>query len=440
MGLYKASGPDELHEWEALRLAPYATTSRSSRGRLYPTPQPDPRLEFQRDRDRILHSTAFRRLQYKTQVFVFHEGDFYRTRLTHSLEVAQIGQTMARMLRANEDLVEAISLAHDLGHPPFGHGGEEELKSLMAGRGGFEHNRQALRIVDELEVRYPQHPGLNLTWETREGIARHTTFFDHPDPPAEFAQTPQPGLEAQISSVADMIAYCTHDLEDALIIGFVRDEELQETVRLWREVTQQTAVETAGMGGYLQEPGPVGAGTEEGTPEGRAKGLSGTGTRSSRPLLTAQVSVRYRIRCLIDRLIRDVVAHTLRRLEAWQIDSPDKVRQCPEPVVGFSMPVYEGLEELRDVLYHRVYRDPRTLRMVYKGRMILRELFHALAAHPDMLPRITRERWSGGGGASGEEPDYGVLRDYIAGMTDRYAMDLYNTLCQPYETSLRGLS
>lgn len=436
MGLYQACGADELHEWEARRLAPYATTSRSSRGRLYPTPQPDPRLEFQRDRDRILHSTAFRRLQYKTQVFVFHEGDFYRTRLTHSLEVAQIGQTIARMLRANDDLVEAISLAHDLGHPPFGHGGEEELKSLMAGRGGFEHNRQALRIVDFLEVRYPQHPGLNLTWETREGIARHTTFFDHPDPPPEFAQTPQPGLEAQISSVADMIAYCTHDLEDALIIGFVSDEELQESVRLWREVTRQTAAEVAGAGGYLSGAWLAGGGTAQ----GQAKGQPGTDAGGPRPLLTAQVSVRYRIRCLIDRLIRDVVAHSLRRLEAWQIDSPDKVRQCPEPVVGFSKPVYEGLEELRDVLYRRVYCDPRTLRMVYKGRMILRTLFHALAARPDMLPRITQERWGGGGGSLKGEPDYGVLRDFIAGMTDRYAMDLYNTLCQPYETSLRGLS
>ncbi|MFS8524691.1 MAG: dNTP triphosphohydrolase, partial [Limnochordales bacterium] len=197
----------QQERWDAARLAPYGTAAMNSRGRRYAEGGSDPRTAFQRDRDRILHSAAFRRLQYKTQVYVFHEGDFYRTRLTHSLEVAQIGAALAHMVGANPDLTWAISLAHDLGHPPFGHGGEDELNRLMADEGGFEHNEQALRIVDELEIRYPDFPGLNLTWEVREGIARHATFFDDPRVPDEFAAWPQPGLEAQLSNLADMIAY-----------------------------------------------------------------------------------------------------------------------------------------------------------------------------------------------------------------------------------------
>ncbi len=240
---------------------------RGQSGRCYAEAGDDPRTAFQRDRDRILHSAAFRRLQYKTQVYVFHEGDFYRTRLTHSLEVAQIAAALAHMVGANPDLAWAISLAHDLGHPPFGHGGEDELNELMAADGGFEHNAQALRIVDELEIRYPDFPGLNLTWEVREGIVRHETFFDSPRVPDEFGQWPQPGLEAQLSNLADMIAYCTHDLEDALAIGFLREDELEHDIALWRDVPQ---------------PQP---------------GFAYT------PLAEREMVRRFRVRALIDRLI-----------------------------------------------------------------------------------------------------------------------------------------
>src|SRR5690606_34252776 len=323
----------QQERWDAARLAPYGTAAMNSRGRRYAEGGSDPRTAFQRDRDRILHSAAFRRLQYKTQVYVFHEGDFYRTRLTHSLEVAQIGAALAHMVGANPDLTWAISLAHDLGHPPFGHGGEDELNRLMADEGGFEHNEQALRIVDELEIRYPDFPGLNLTWEVREGIARHATFFDDPRVPDEFAAWPQPGLEAQLSNLADMIAYCTHDLEDALAAGFLREEELERDIELWREVPSPAP-------GYAYTP-----------PAGREQAR------------------RLAVRALMDRLTR-----------------------AAEPVAAFTDDMWRKLVELKDYLYERVYYDPRVVRMVHKGRMVLRKLFEAFSGNPKLLPLHVRER------------------------------------------------
>ncbi|MBO8141334.1 MAG: deoxyguanosinetriphosphate triphosphohydrolase [Firmicutes bacterium] len=377
-------------------MYPYGTPAAHSRGRRWPELADDPRTAFQRDRDRILHSAAFRRLQYKTQVFVFHEGDFYRTRLTHSLEVAQIGAALARMVGANPDLVEAISLAHDLGHPPFGHGGEEELNRLMEPAGGFDHNLQALRIVDELELRYPSHPGLNLTWEVREGIARHETFFDRPPVPDEFAGFPQPGLEAQLSSLADMIAYCTHDLEDALAIGFVREEELERQVELWQELPPVDDI----------HPYP--------------------------PLARQAMTRSFRVRSLIDRLVRAAAQETLRRLSQLGIREPDDVRRHPDPAAGFPPEVEAGLAALKDFLTERVYSDPRTVRMMYKGRMILNRLFEAFYGRPELLPRVAQERlWAG-------ESRFRVVCDYISSMTDRHAMDLYDTLFHPYERSLQG--
>lgn len=387
---------EEQEAWDAARLAPYGTRAAASRGRRHPEAGDDPRTAFQRDRDRILHSAAFRRLQYKTQVFVFHEGDFYRTRLTHSLEVAQIGGALARMVGANPDLVEAISLAHDLGHPPFGHGGEEELNALMASEGGFDHNLQSLRVVDELEIRYPSFPGLNLTWEVREGIARHETFFDQPPVPAEFAAFPQPGLEAQLSSLADMIAYCTHDLEDALNFGFLREDELERYVALWRELP---AVD-------VTHPYP--------------------------PLVASAMRRSFRVRSLIDRLIRAAAQETVRRLAAHGVGEPDAVRALPEPVAGFPEEIYAQLAALKDYLYEQVYYDPRTRRMMFKGRMILRRLFTAFTDHPELLPRNVQEQFASG------ENRFRVVCDYISSMTDRHAMDLYDMLFQPYERSLQG--
>ena len=384
--------------WDAARLAPYGTPANASRGRRHPEFGDDPRTAFQRDRDRILHSAAFRRLQYKTQVFVFHEGDFYRTRLTHSLEVAQIGASLARMVGANPDLVEAISLAHDLGHPPFGHGGEEELNQLMAGAGGFDHNLQSLRVIDELEIRYPGHVGLNLTWEVREGVARHETFFDKPRVPAEFGEFPQPGLEAQLSSVADMIAYCTHDLEDALAFGFLREEDLERHVALWRELPPVK----------MTYPYP--------------------------PLAAQAMERRFRVRSLIDRLIRAAAQETVRRLQAYGVSRPDDVRRLPEPVAGFPEDIYAQLTALKDFLFAHVYNDPRTRRMMHKGRMILRSLFHAFSEHPELLPRAVQEQLGAG------ENRLRVVCDYISSMTDRHAMDLYDTLFQPYERSLQVLT
>lgn len=392
-------------ERERVDLGPWASQSEGGRGRRYPIrgEEEDPRAPYARDRDRIVHSTAFRRLQHKTQVFVLHEGDFYRTRLTHTLEVAQISRSLAAMLQANADLAEAIALAHDVGHPPFGHSGEEELQTLMEQCGGFEHNVQALRVVDELEDRYPDHPGLNLTWETREGIARHEGFFDRPQVIPEFTATPQPGIEAQICSAADTIAYSTHDLQDALTVGWIAEAELAEKLPLWREAARE--VPEASPGGRLD----------------------------ARPVALAEVRQRTVVRHLIDRLIRDVAEESGRRLERLSPGTPDDVRRCAMPVVAFSENVRSGVEQLVSMLYERMYYDPRTRRMSMKGRLIIRRLFEVFEKGPSVLPRKTQERLACAG-----DPRR-VLCDFIAGMTDRYAMDLYETLFEPYERSLRTL-
>jgi len=414
---------DQEYENERRSLAPYACFSdEAADTRLHPdgpaaggreAPEAaagvdDPRTPYQHDRDRILHSVAFRRLQYKTQVYVFHEGDFYRTRLTHTLEVAQIAKGLAQLLRVNQDLVEAISLAHDVGHPPFGHAGEETLDWLMAGHGGFEHNRQALRVVDELETRYPHFPGLNLTRDTREGIAKHATFFDTPREVPEFAVHPNPSLEAQLSGLADMVAYCTHDIEDALRVRIVRSEEIAREVPLWARALED-------------QP-------EVGTYLGRAEGLR-----------AEEVRVRTAVRNLIRLLIRDAAQATAETLERIEARSVDDIRRRAEPVACFSPEVRRDMMRLKEFLMERVYEDPRVLRMTHKGRMIIERLWEAFTSPGDgpgrpgrdLLPRQTQERLAGG-----EESLERVVCDFIAGMTDRHAMDLYNVLYQAYEPSL----
>lgn len=382
-------------------LHPGATVN--TRGRLYDSlPGEDVRSPFRRDRDRILHSTAFRRLHYKTQVFVFHEGDFFKTRLTHSLEVAQISQTLAGMLGANEELAEAIALAHDVGHPPFGHAGEEALRAILAQQGmDFEHNGQALRIVDELEERYPEHPGLNLTWETREGIARHSTFFDAPHPPPTFGEYAQGGLECQIASAADVIAYCTHDLEDALKMRLIRQEDLAD-VHLWQR--------------------------------GWDYRCNDVHRWPSASRVAAGIRVHFTIRNMIELLIRDVVASSQARLKELKVKQADDIRRAHAPVICFSETTQQHLVALKDYLFERVYQDPRTLRMAHKGQMIIERLFGVFDTKPELLPEATAERLR----LSGDRAR--VIADHIAGMTDRYAMDLYNTLFEPYTPGLHLLS
>ncbi len=342
---------EDYEEHEARLLAPYGFRSRESRGRAFPEEEHPYRTAFQRDRDRILHTTAFRRLEYKTQVFIIYEGDYYRTRLTHTLEVAQIGRTMARALGANEDLVEAICLAHDLGHPPFGHAGEAFLNALMADHGGFDHNRQSLRIVDFLEQRFPDFRGLNLTWEVREGIVKHETEYDIADATG-FEPEKRGTLEAQLANPADEIAYTAHDLDDGLRSGLIAPRDL-EGIAWWERLKESI--------GW--------------------KGDSFTDL------------IRHRlIRRLIGLLVTDLLTETSRRLDLWKPDSPEAVRLIPENVVAFSPEVQQMNRELKTFLLERLYRHPKVIRMQKKAERVVTELFQAYVSEPAQLPLEVQAR------------------------------------------------
>lgn len=366
---------------ELERLAPYAMLSRFSRGRDYQEDEAPYRSRFARDRDRVIHTKAFRRLEYKTQVFVNTEGDHYRTRLTHTLEVAQIGRSIARILQANEDLVEAIALAHDLGHTPFGHAGEQTLHELMAGHGGFDHNWQGLRIVEQLESRYPNFPGLNLTWEVREGMVKHETDFDRSifegfDPDLRGT------LEAQIVNVADEIAYNSHDLDDGLRAGILRPAMLTGQP-LW------------------------------------AKSVEHSGSQPGNDLPDM---VRYGvIRCLIRQEVEDVVEETDRRLRVEGIVSVEQVRALGHNIVGFSKELEAQNRQLKDCLLHNFYLDYRLMRRTMKAKQIIERMFDAYCAEPRQLPALTQSLLD-------ERGLYRVVCDYIAGMTDRYAAQEYSRL------------
>jgi len=366
---------------EAVRLARYAVASGASRGRVFAEAPHAYRTEFQRDRDRIVHSRAFRRLEYKTQVFVYHEGDHYRNRLTHTLEGGQISRTIARVLRLNEELAESVALAHDLGHTPFGHAGERVLDRLMAGAGGFDHNRQSLRVVDLLEDRYPHFRGLNLSYETREGILKHGCKWPHPLPLPE--ATPQPSLEAQVADEADEIAYTNHDLDDGLRSGLLSAEQL-EAVVLWRETRDEVAARL----------GPV-----------------------RERVLRAQVIV-----ALINRLVTDLVQASAARLEAAQPDSVDAVRHSRERLIGFSLETAKLARELKGFLGREFYRHPRVLEVSARAETILGDLFEVYTRDPGRLPAHVRERAPQDGRAR-------ATADYIAGMTDRFAMNEHARLC-----------
>lgn len=372
-------------------LAPYAVLSENSRGRIYPEKECPYRTEFQRDRDRIIHSKAFRRLEYKTQVFAYYEGDHYRTRLTHTLEVAQIARSIAQYLGANEELTHAIALAHDLGHTPFGHAGEEALNELMADHGGFEHNTHSLRVVDFLEARYPDFPGLNLTYETRCGIIRHSTVYDKVPSHvlSDFAATPQSTLEAQIVNLADETAYNCHDIEDGLRSGYFDEQDLCE-LDIWKEVTRRL--------------------------------------RDRYPNLNRE-TFRYQcIRLLIDLLIRDLVEATEERLSAANFKCPENIVQHESAVVTFSPRVQLWKEDLNQFLHARFYTHYKILRMQYKARRLLTDLFREYVRAPSQLPPTFLARVK-----QGEEPIERTVCDYIAGMTDRFALDEHRKMFLPYE-------
>jgi dGTPase len=372
----------ELEARERLSLAPYAQLSAESRGRVYPEPPPDWRTEYQRDRDRIIHSRAFRRLEYKTQVFLNGTGDHLRTRLTHTIEVAAIARAIARALRLNDDLAEAIALAHDLGHSPFGHHGEAVLNKLMRRHGGFEHNRQSLRVVELLEQKYPGFPGLNLTWEVREGLAKHRTSYDHPGQRSGFAAK-RASLEAQVANLADEVAYYSHDLDDGLDAGLLAEPQLRRAVRIWRQAAAQVA---------------------------RQQGE-----------LPAECRRYFVIRCIIDEQVRDIVSHTEQRLRAAGVSTAEQARLCPKPLVGYS-PARRRLNlELRDYLYASLYYSRQLRALNRRAARRLEELFNFYLAHPEEIGDQARKR-------IGPDGLHRAVCDYLAGMTDRYAVQEHQRL------------
>lgn len=375
--------------------APYAADPARSRGRRYPEPAPRFRSEFQRDRDRIIHCSAFRRLEYKTQVFVNHEGDLFRTRLTHTLEVAQIGRTIARVLGLNEDLVEAVSLAHDLGHTPFGHAGQDALNTCMKPYGGFEHNLQSVRVVDELEERYADFPGLNLTFETREGILKHCSrskATELGDIGARFLAGTQPSLEAQLANLADEIAYNAHDIDDGLRAGLLEVEQMR------------SAPLVAALFAKVDRENP-------GLPERR---------------LIYQVT-----RHLIDNLVTDLIETSRRAISAAAPNDADAARAQAKPLIRFSDPVRRELRHLKGFLFRNLYRHHRVYRMANKSKRIVTELFDAFFNDPLLLPpqqqaqaRALEAEWQATGRAR-------AVADYIAGMTDRFAIAEHQRLFDP---------
>ncbi len=370
-------------------LAPYAAKSHLSRGRKYREDLKDDRPTFERDRDRIIHSTAFRRLEYKTQVFVNHEGDYYRTRLTHSLEVAQIAKGIARRLGLNEELTESLALAHDLGHTPFGHSGEKALNRLMKDKGGFEHNCQSLRVVEFLEDRYPGFRGLNLSWETREGIIKHTSHCDHPFPdcPIEYDPGTVPTLEGQIINLADEIAYNNHDIDDAVEAGFISLEELK-TIGMCKDIIKEV--------------------------------------EQKYPGISEQKRKYQMISFLIGFLISDVVHTTEKAIIKHGIETFEDVKAANVILVSYSPSVEEETYRLKCFLQENVYQHYKVERMRIKAERYITLLFETYQANPTLLPQKYRDR------IREEEPER-VICDYIAGMTDRYALDEYKKLFEPYE-------
>lgn len=374
---------EQLENYESQIMAPYGMRSKNSRGRLFPEDEPEHRTRYQRDRDRVLHTTAFRRLEYKTQVFINYEGDYYRTRLTHTLEVAQIGRTIARAIGANEDLTEAICLAHDLGHPPFGHSGETILARLMREKGGFDHNKQSFRIITKLEKRYPEFPGLNLTWEVLEGIVKHETEYDISDA-RDFNPDLRGNIEAQIANVADELTYTAHDLDDGLRSGMIAGPML-DGIALWEIVMKSIGW----TGGEMDD------------------------------------LARHRIvRRLIGIEVNDLIFTTDQRLRESGVRSVDELQRLPYNVVSLSEDMRRRNRELKDFLFNNLYRHYRVTRMSVKAEQIITDLFKAYLSEPMILPTHIQDLIA-------ERSLERTACDYIAGMTDRFAVEEYTKLFDP---------
>jgi len=369
-------------------LAPYAQSEASSRGRRFPESPPRHRTEYQRDRDRIVHSTAFRRLVYKTQVFVNHEGDLYRTRLTHSLEVAQIARSVARALGLNEPLAEAICLAHDLGHTPFGHAGQDALNECMRDLGGFEHNLQSLRVVDELEERYAEFPGLNLTFETREGILKHCSAAKR------FLERRQPSLEAQLANLADAIAYNNHDVDDGIRAGLITIDELRD-IAIFRRQYDLVAARYPDLG--------------------------------------PRRMVHEVVRRMIDYLVNDLISASEASIAAAAPASAEDVRARSQPLLTFSDEVQAEHLELKHYLRQHLYKHYRVLRMTTKAKRVVRALFDAMLEDIDLMPTEHQEAARRMESADGRPGRARAVADYIAGMTDRFAIREYGRLFDPAE-------
>jgi len=372
----------ELEAQEGARLAPYAQRSAESRGRAHAEPPHPFRAEFERDRARVIHSRAFRRLEYKTQVFLNGTGDHLRTRLTHTIEVASISRTIARALGLNEDLTEAIALAHDLGHAPFGHSGEEVLDELMRPHGGFEHNAQSLRIVELIERKYPKFPGLNLTWEVREGLRKHVRFYEKPEA-SDGDAFPSPSLEAQIANLADEITYYSHDLDDGLDFDLITPEQLSE-LHVWKESCEEV--------------------------RGHFPDLEGAELNS------------YVIRCIIDRQVQDVIATSTAGIGAAGVKSVDEVRRQPEPLIRYSPERLAANRALRRFLYQNLYYHPEVAAVNQRACDLLREVFHAFVAEPARLGEHTAQRIKTDG-------LHRAVCDYLSGMTDRYLIEAHARFC-----------
>ena len=358
------------YEW----LASYALKSAESKGRVHPEKEHDFRTAYQRDRDRIVHSTAFRRLEYKTQVFVNHEGDHYRTRLTHTIEMSQIARTIGRALKLNEDLIETIALAHDLGHGPFGHAGQDALSELMKGHGGFEHNQQCLRIVEQLEESYADFPGLNLTFEVRHGLNK-------------YEKKRIPSLEAEVVDFADSIAYNGHDLDDGLRAGLIEPSQL-EKIKLWQEINR-----------YIDRKAV-----------------------KSSPAVKTKIAIRL----LINRMVSDLIVQTSVNIEKFAIKKPVDYVRSKKKIVSFSKDLEPKIKEIKSFLMDHLYHHYRVVRMTEKGKRFIKELFDLYVERPEQLPANIRKR-------AKQDGLYRTVCDYIAGMTDRYTLDEYNRLFSPYE-------
>jgi len=382
----------DIEELENNTLAPYAMKAQDAGARQHEEPQHEWRTCFQRDRDRIVHSEAFRKLEYKTQVFVIFEGDYYRTRLTHTIEVAQLARTLGRNLRLNEDLIEAIALAHDLGHPPFGHAGEEELNSIVReAKIQFNHNFRSYEIVAKLEKKYPHFDGLNLTREVLVGILKHQTVFDMPgvDIPKEYHQE-GPTLEAQIVDIADSLAYLNHDVDDGLTSGCILEEDLMDST-LWQKAV-----------------GKIGS----------------NGDAHNRDMFRYQV-----VKELIDMQVRDLLSATYERLVALKFKSAQDVKNRKNYVVGFSKSMHQEREYLQKLLNEKLYHHWRVERMTAKARRIIRDLFDVYLRNPKQLPYSVYARDK----KFTRSQKYAIICNYIASMTDRFALDEHKRLFDPYQ-------